>query len=154
MKYIITQAYNEGEWFIKDFALIKVSDEFKNDVKDIKAFIDTAPEKFKNQIDVRVNRGLDLYFFDSSDLDTSYLELNADIETIIASMNDGAGFDTDCIEIQDISNLTQLLGALEVLWAEHAEVDNGGICFKAYNKYGDGEEIWTDTLDLETILNF
>lgn len=150
MKYIITNAYSEGDWFNKDFCLIRVTEAFKAEIKEIRTFIDQAPEKYKSQVDITIYNIPFLNFYDSSlieDLEDS--ELCPDIQQIMSVES----FADDYIDILNPDNLRCIEGEVKA-WGEHCVVSSSGVAFKAWNKYGNEEEMWTESLDFETILNF
>ena len=150
MKYIIVQAYNQGDWFTKDFALIRVTEAFKAEIKEIKSFIDTAPEKYRSQVDISIYNIPYLNFYDSSlieDLEDD--ELCPDIQQIMSLES----FEDDYIDILNTDNLHCIEGEVTA-WGGHCIVSSGGVEFKANNKYGDEEEMWTEPIDFEMILNF
>jgi hypothetical protein len=156
MKYIITQAYNQGDWFTKDFALIRVNDAFKEEIKEIRSFIDSAPEKYRSQVDITIYNIPFCNFYDSSlieDLEDS--ELCPDIQQIIIVAGEYPldGFDDDYIDILNTDNLSCIEGQVKA-YGIHAIVSESGVQFRAYNKYGDEEEMWTDAIDFVTILDF
>lgn len=153
MKYIITKAYNQGDWFIKDFSLISVTDEFKNKLREIINYIKSAPSNIFDSVEVtEYNFGF-LYFYDSTSIE--YLEdaeRNNDINTIEAWAVNGQGCDS-VIEIENINNLICIEGEVSA-YLPKCVVSSGGLSFYAQNKYGDEEEMWTDHIPFQTILNF
>jgi hypothetical protein len=155
MKYIITQAYSEGDWFNKDFCLIRINDAFKEEIKEIRSFINSAPEKYRNQVDITIYNIPFCNFYDSSlieDLEDS--ELCPDIQQIMSAGSGIRGVYTDdYIDILNTDNLSCIEGEVKA-YGIHAIVSDSGIAFKAWNKYGDEEEMWTDPIDFVTILDF
>jgi len=137
MKHIITQAYNQGDWFTKDFALIRVTEAFKAEIKEIKSVIEQAPEKYRSYIDVTVYNIPFADFYDSNiieDLEDS--QLCPDIQQILSLES----FTDDYIDILNTVNLCCIEGEVEA-YSAHCLVSESGVQFKANNKYGDGEEI-------------
>jgi len=156
MKHIITQAWSGGDWFNKDFALIRVTESFKEEIKEIRSFIDSAPEKYKTQVDITLYNVPFLNFYNSSlieDLEDN--QLCPDIQQIMAATGEYPldGFEDDYIDILNLDNLECIEGEVEARY-QHCVVSSSGIQFKANNKYGDEEEMWTDPIDFEMLLNF
>lgn len=153
MKYLITQAYNQGEWFNKDFAIIQITDKFKDEIKEIKSFIETAPDKYKDQVSMKLYWPTFIEFYDSGCIDYDE-EDSDDVNTDLLAIKDWADLmQTSSIEIENIVSLDYLLGEVERIETA-CIVSNNGVQFKAWNKYGDGEEMYTDYISFETILNF
>ena len=153
MKYIITQAYSQGDWFNKDVALISVTDKFKEKLVEIRDFIFSAPPDVFERVRVyQYNFGM-VEFVDSTlieDLEDD--EINDDISTVEAWCVNGRGEDSE-VEITDILNMHPIEGEVSG-WYTYAVVSSSGVVFKANNKYGDMEEMWTDNIPFEMILNF
>ncbi len=156
-KHIITQAYNQGDWFNKDVALISVTDKFKKKLKVIRDYIYSAPDELTDYVEVREYNFGFAGFYDSDlieDLDDD--EVNIDVNTVDAWAVYDSGLDTgrvDTVEIENISNLDCIEGEVNRYYT-HCVVDSSGVYFVANNKYGDEEEMSTYPIPFETILNF
>lgn len=153
MKYIITKAYNQGDWFNKDVALISITDKFKEKVKEIRDFLISAPVWLKESVEItQYNFGF-VYFFDTTLIDdTEDVEFSADILTIEAWLANGGGKDS-VLEINDLLNLHYIIGEVERI-DTYCVVDWSGVSFKANNHYGDMEEMWTDPIPFDLILAY
>lgn len=148
-KYIITKAYNQGDWFNKDVALISITDKFKEKLKEIRDFINSAPESFRSNVDVSLYNA-PIYFYDSSEIDFDD-DLVRDVK-VVSDFLESEEFN-NCVVIDDVANLSFMEGIVQRV-DTLCVVDYGGVMLKAYNQYGDGEEMWTDPIDFEMILNF
>lgn len=153
MKYIITQAYGQGDLFNKDVALISIADKFKETLRIIKYYIISAPPDLFDYVKVTQYDFGFVDFFDSTlieDLEDG--ELSADITTVDAWCANAVGKYSE-VEITDILNLHPIIGEGKAYYPK-CIVSSYGVSFHAQNKYGDEEEIWTDPIPFETILNF
>ncbi len=152
-KYIITKAYNQGDWFNKDVALISITDKFKEKVKEIRDFLISAPVWLKESVEItQYNFGF-VYFFDTTLIDdTEDEEFSADILTIEAWLANGGGKDS-VLEINDLLNLHYIIGEVDAHYTK-CIISSSGVSFHAQNKYGNEEEMWTDPIPFDLILNF
>jgi hypothetical protein len=149
-KFIITKACNQGDWFIKDFALIEITEPFKKEVREIKSFLETATDKYKDQVSIKLYWPTFIEFYDSTEIYYEDDDVNIDV-LAVEKWTDGVDNQTSTIEIENTLNLTELLG--EVGRIDTAcVVSNNGVRFKAWNEYG--EEMWTDLIPFDLILNF
>ena len=149
-KYIITKAYNQGDWFNKDVALISISDEFKEKVIEIKNFINPAPKDFKRNVKVQIYNS-NIYFYDSGCIDFDD-DLMRDVKVVSDFLEAELEF-YKCVVIDDINNLDFMEGEVQKR-DTLCVVDVRRVVLKGYNCYGDGEEMWTDPIPFELILNF
>lgn len=153
MKYIITQAYSQGDWFNKDVALISVTNEFKDMLAEIRDYIYSAPLWIKYSVEITQRNFGFVDFFDSTlieDLEDS--EFSADISTVEAWCSNGGGKDSQ-VEITDILNLHPIIGEVEAYYPK-CIISSYGVSFHSQNKHGYEEEIWTGLIPFELILNF
>lgn len=152
MKYIIVKASNKGEWFNKDVALISISDEFKERLIEVRKFISTSPAHIIHLTEVhQYNFGF-IRFYDSFEIDSDSNSFNDDIASV-ESWFTNSKKEYGTIEIKDIDNLAPITGDVEE-YAPKCVIMSGGVYFSANNKYGDEEEMWTEFMYFDTLLNF
>ena len=144
MNYIIIKSFNQGDWFTKDFCLVKINDEVIKHLERIEMF--TSLFQF------------DLSLFDSAEF-KSYSKFSFDFY----EHNDETDADSifDFMQSENewrIKHLTQEevdkldLGGVEEVDGKHSSVEGNHIKFQGYNKYGDGEEIWSESINIKEIL--
>lgn len=151
MKYIICSCYNEGDWFNKNVALVAISDELKDLVKLGQDYLDKAPGKIRDYIEVGIPMSHLNTFNGFIAEDIEDYEVNEDIKKVYTWL---VREEATYIEIEDISNLDVLIGEVERTECATLTLDKYGVVFSCRNKYGDMEEIYTNPIDVKAVFNY
>lgn len=144
MNYIIIKSFNQGDWFTKDFCLVELEDHMLVVLKKIELFMDIFQ--------------FDLSLFDSAEFKSyskfsfEFYEHNeeADADSIFDFMQSEDEWRIIHLTQEEVDKLE--VGQVEKLDGKHSSVEGNHIKFQGYNKYGDGEEIWSESINIKELL--
>jgi hypothetical protein len=149
MKYLLLEAsYNpEYGYWGKGFALIRLTDNLKKDITEFLKTIENASEKVKNNARTYLFDLEYCKFFDyvPEGYDKSNHELNKVLEYI-----DHGNVQTTILEIHDIDSLEPFVGEPTTTGCV---VMNDEVYFCGEQvEYGEEEELWTERVDINLLL--